>query len=58
MISDCDFVCNTEFGDLCTLTNERCNSKDCELYKNGVGKEDMRGMLVGTDRYGNPFYSD
>jgi len=58
MIIDCDFLCNTEFGALCTLTNEQCNSKECEFFKNGVGRDDLCGSLIGIDVYGNPIYSE
>ena len=42
MITDCDFVCNTEYGDLCTYSNEPCIGKDCKIYKNGLTVEDLR----------------
>ena len=42
MITDCDFVCNTEYVDLCVYSNESCIGKDCEIYKNGLTVEDLR----------------
>lgn len=41
MVTDCDFVSNTEHGDLCTLKNKPCDYKTCELYKYGIGEKEL-----------------
>lgn len=42
MIENCGFVCNTEYGDLCTYSNEACIGKKCKIYQNGLTADDMR----------------
>ncbi len=41
MIKDCDFVADTEYEQLCVLMNKPCDYMNCEVYKNGLGKEDI-----------------
>ena len=39
---NCDFVEDTERGKHCCLYNTACNSKDCEILKNGLDEEDIK----------------
>ena len=54
---DCDFVEFTDRGNYCCYKSDACNWEECEFYKNGVGKEDLKGALIGIDAGGNPIYS-
>lgn len=58
MASYCEFVEDTEYGLYCSYSDRACDYQKCSLYIYGVGKEDLKGVLVGTDMCGNPIYKD
>lgn len=42
----------------CKYARKDCNFEQCVFYKNGIGIDDLKGVPVGIDMYGNPIYSD
>lgn len=40
--TDCDFVESTEYGNYCFLEHCTCTAEECEIFKHGLGKEDLK----------------
>lgn len=55
---DCDFVLEEDNKLYCKYAHKECDFEKCVFYKNGVGVEDLKGLLIGIDMCGNPIYKD
>lgn len=55
---DCDFVLEEDNKLYCKYAHRECDFEKCVFYENGVGIEDLRGIPIGIDMYGNPIYRD
>ena len=55
---DCDFVLEEDNKLYCKYAHRECDFEKCVFYENGVGAEDLKGVLIGIDMCGNPIYRD
>ena len=54
---DCEFIESTERGGYCCYYHEACDPEDCLILKYGLGKEDLKGEVIGIDAGGYPIFS-